>query len=828
MGQDPACVVSYFRSGWRTVSAMQASPRKGLLAALFIVAAILPNIVQAEKEVPTVIEMTGTVKVQAVKRFGINMGSDSYYMGAMMKKRAVRNFEGTSYRQCHSGPPAGLEPEGFFSFAQVSEKRGWRKLLEGADATILSGPLKGTKVKIKEVIEKEGEQYGKKAMMTYFVFDRRLDIPPEQLKVSSQGLLVEKPMLDEGAVGPIGTYWASDNISAAPGDVPPGSFGSTALLLDAARAQQKPQTGAMEAFLRLPTGYQRFWDANGTWNVQFWAKSPGVPVQLVVKTDGMGDDKTVEISGAWKKFELKIPVDKVPEPADAKQNPHLTFTLLAKDGKVLLDDIEIWKDGDTNPTPFLDDYVNLLKELNPGILRRLTMGGNTMENFLKPPVRAFAFQNNLFADPGTYGNGPERLSFGLFEGLSLCEFLGSEAWFCVPGTLRTEEMDVLMEFLGGPVETPGGKLRTELGHPAPWTDSVKEIHIEIGNEAWNTALGFLVGGYNGPDYWQDLFARGKASAYYKPTIIFHAAGQNVAAGMSRRILKETPAADRYAIAVYMVHGLDPEDLPDIDTEDKMFRWLFAQPLQTIFAKGLPEQVGVSKETGVEFSQYEVNHHITGGKAPLEPRNTMVASIGGAVSITNAMLLMLRECGIRSQCFFTLQQLAYDAHGVGPVRLWGANLSQRPGMVRYRPTGLAQILANKVLGGDLVETVQSGACPTFEATGRFPGAKSKDEHITVEHPAIWSYGFVDGTRRALILVNLDTQASRPVELKFPGAVVQGTAKQWVLSSGKITDNNEFEVGEPQVALREEPLPDLANGKQLTLAPFSIRAIQWESK
>lgn len=774
----------------------------------------------------TQIEITDTRKVNDVIRFGINLGGDSYYSGAMMKKRVSRNFEGTSYRQCYAGPPAGLEPEGFFAYAQVSEKRGWRKLLQGADATILSGPLKGTQVKIKEVIDKEGEQYGKKATMTYFVFDRKVEIPPEQLKISSQGLLVEMPLVDEGLVGPVGTFWASDNLSAAAGDVPPGSFGSTALLLDGSKIQQKPKPGTAEAFMRFPTNYQRFGDTNGQWNVNFWAKSRSGAAPLIIRTDGMGEDQTVEVSPEWKKFAVKVPVDKVPEPEGAGKDPHLTFTFVAKDAAVLIDDVEIWKEGDQNPTPFLDDFVHALEELRPGVIRRLTMGGNTMENFLKPPLRAFAFQNNLFADPGTYGNGPERLAFGLYEGLSLCEYLGSEAWFCVPGTLHTEEMDILMEFLAGPVETPGGKLRAELGHPVPWTDSIKKIHIEIGNEAWNSAVGFLAGGYNGPDYWQDLFARAKASPHYRPNVLFHAAGQNVAAEMSRRILKETPAADRYAIAAYMVHGLDPEDLPDIDTNDKMFKWLFAHPLQTILVKGLPQQMQVSKETGVEFSQYEINHHITGGKAPLEPRNTMVTSIGGAVSITNAMLLMLRECGIRTQCFFTFQQIAYDAGGVGPVRLWGANLSQRAGMIRYRPTGLAQIVVNKVLGGDLLETVQTGANPTFQAVGRFPGGKTKEEHLSVEHPVIWSYAFAEGNRRALILVNLDTTSAHEVALKFSEKPAASSATQWVLASDNITDNNEFESGDPKVRIREDKIPEFSTGKTLKLEPFSLRAIEWD--
>jgi hypothetical protein len=260
----------------------------------------------------------------------------------------------------------------------------------------------------------------------------------------------------------------------------------------------------------------------------------------------------------------------------------------------------------------------------------------------------------------------------------------------------------------------------------------------------------------------------------------------------------------------------------------MFRWLFAYPLQTVFAQGMPEQMEVSRQTGMEFSQYEFNYHITGGKAPLEPRNTMVTSIGGAVGITNAMLLMLKECHIRTQCFFTFQQILYDASGVGPVRLWGVNLSQRSGQPRYRPAGLALTAVNNVIGGNLVETVQSGANPTFEASGILPGGKTKEEIIDVEHPVIWSYAFVDGKRRGLILVNLDTQSARPVELKFQGRVIPKSAKQWVLSSAKITDNNEFEMGSPQVVLREEALADLVSGKQLNLEPFSLRAISWDAE
>lgn len=181
--------------------------------------------------------------------------------------------------------------------------------------------------------------------------------------------------------------------------------------------------------------------------------------------------------------------------------------------------------------------------------------------------------------------------------------------------------------------------------------------------------------------------------------------------------------------------------------------------------------------------------------------------------------------MRSQCFFTFQQQYYDAAGVGPVKLWGVNLSQRAGQTRFRPSGLALKAVNNVMGGDLVETSHSGANPTFHASGRLPGSKTKGEIMDVDHPVIWSYGFVDGKHRGLVLVNLDTQSRRNVELKFSGKVVPNSARQWVLSSGKITDNNEFESGDPKVVLREESVPAHVSGGRLALEPFSLHALSW---
>ena len=50
-------------------------------------------------------------------------------------------------------------------------------------------------------------------------------------------------------------------------------------------------------------------------------------------------------------------------------------------------------------------------------------------------------------------------------------------------------------------------------------------------------------------------------------------------------------------------------------------------------------VELTEKAGIGLSIYEVNHHTTRGNAPLEPRNKIVASIGGGINVANNMLMM---------------------------------------------------------------------------------------------------------------------------------------------------------------------------------------------
>jgi len=758
-----------------------------------------------------VVRITDRVLVEDCTRLGLNIGGDTYYSGAvLMKKRACFNFEGTSYRQCHYG--AVQDGRGLVSWCPVFED--WRRILIGGRYTILSGPAKGATGVIKDITTRKVERRGRVLDKPYFVFDRT--VPPSPPET---GLLVERMRLRDGQFRRLDGYWTSKDNRISIGDVPPESFGCAAVVLDGEKER---------AHLRFATHYQRYGETNGLWHVRFWAKVKSGAPRLTVSCDrGYGESKSVELASDWRKYELRLLADKVPEPKDPKDNkPFLLFIFEVVGGEVLLDDVEIWMEGDENPTAFRDDLVRTLKKFNPGVLRSLQMGGNTLDNCLAPPIRAYSFTSNPWHKVSPYAKHNKK-SYSLHQFYELCEYIGCEPWYCLPGTLSYEEMKHFMEYLGAPADVGYGKLRAELGHPKPWTEVFRHIHIEFGNEAWNGIAPYLCGGFNGKDYWKDLIAIGKSSPYYRKNIVFHAGGQAANPWLNQRILENVPNADRLALAPYVLQFFTKEDARAFDTDDKLFRWVFATPIYRSCDERGAMFVNYqnAKKAGKEISVYEVNHHITRGDGPLEPRNRIVTSIGGGINIANTMLLIMKEHGARTQCLFSLAQHHYNAKGVGAVRLWGTVLTMRKGRERYRPTFLACALANKVIRGDMLETVHSGANPTFSATGVF--SKRRGRETLRDLPVLWSYAFSDGDNRGIILINLDTSKAHLVELRFDGGVMGGSARTWLLTADDIAANNEFECAEPRVKTMEETITGFGSGKRVIVPPFSMRVISWRA-
>jgi hypothetical protein len=782
-----------------------------IIRILHAVVAVLLLVTGAQAALTT-IELTDAVLVSNTLRFGVNLGGDTYYSGtAYMKQRDMVNFEGTSYRQCHLGT---LFEDGFateWSTTNGMVLNGWNPLLISGGYVIISGPAYGTTGIIAGISSRFIRLYNNVSnTQPFFVFDNPITLPGHT-PIEDAGLLVEQLAVNQGSIQRAPTYWLStNNCFLQQGDVPPGSFGYTACRMNGASG---------DAIMRMSTSYQRYANNNGVWTSAFWAKKvSGAPtLKVAIESSSYGGSVTITPTTDWQKYEVALTISGVPE-----TSAHPLFKYTVQGGVALADDFAVWKIGEQNPTDFRDDFIAILTNYNPGILRNLQMGGNTVSNTIQPPLHSYACMNAVYDKVGPTVSH-DLQSYGIHQFYTLCEYIGAEPWFTLPGTMRAEEMSQFMEYLGGPSNVGMGALRAALGHPAPWTKTLRRIHVEFGNEAWNTALGFLAGGYNGPNYWSNFIEIAKASLYYTNSVLLYTAGQNFSSSMARDILRNAPRSDRYAIAPYILHALYNNDLLINDTQDKLFRWLFAYPLQTTFVDGMPQQYGVMTNTGVEFAVYEVNHHITGGNAPLGVVNTITPSLGAGVSVANTMLALLKTYKMRNQCFFTLVQESFNSSDLGgDVKLWGGVLSLRQDRPQWRPTGLAQLVVNKALGGDLVATRHGGDNPTFTATGSFSGFNDPQ---TVTYPVLHSYAFRDGMRRALILCSLDVATAQPVTLRLPEKPLGLTAQSWLLTSNSITNNNENAGAPTNVVVHQLTHAAFADGYALLVPPFSLQAFVW---
>ncbi len=805
---------------------------------------------------PTEIRITDTVRQRDVIPLGINIsqtGGGSPWGVRTDKAYFCENFEGTVYRQAHQGV---LHPEGFMTqyFSKDGYGKWWPKLgmeavVIGAKVLVLSGPAKGEQRTVTGFDFVDHDLYGNGQVKAYMrlLFDRPVELPAGK-PIPRMGLLLERDnSATEGCTGQVPGYWMSTNVRPVQGDVSPASIGCSALLLDTTAEQTKTDgktgavtgTGTFDAFYKVGIGSNRYIDQNGTWIVRLKAKAldPGATLTVSV-----GDFKgvapiPVPVTDAWQEHEVRPVVAGRDVGAGTLSTMHIQFT--AKGGRVLLDDLVCTKDvAYANPTIFNDEFVDALRFLKPGIIRQLMMGG-TMEERLSPQVESVRSTNDV-----TKPVGPISLrkscSWSLPDVYNLAEHLGAEAWVSIPGTLYPEDVDLFMEYIGGPAGTKGGDLRIRHGHPKPYTETLKKIHVEPGNEAWNTMFGFIAGGYNGPDYWEGIFTRIKASPHYRETIVCHAAGQNYSSGMSDEILGWTPSADRYAIAPYQIHQLEKSDLETFRTLEDFARYCTLYPMMSCEFPGMKRQMAVSKKHGKEFSVYEVNWHMTGGDVepnnatPKHPEvrgmvNAFIPTVPGATAHFNHMLRLLRDFGIKSQCHFTFSGDYFN------VKLWGAVLNMAKGQERHRPAGLALAMVNACMRGDLVETVHATDEPTVTATGAWPGAKKVKipgqprpvaEKTEATRPCLYSYAFKDGTARSLVLINLDLTQAHEVQLAFPGGAQN--ARSSLLAPRHWSDTNEYDQGDGsiQVAIQDVDLKDFRSGAVLSLPPASLQTIAWE--
>jgi len=327
----------------------------------------------------------------------------------------------------------------------------------------------------------------------------------------------------------------------------------------------------------------------------------------------------------------------------------------------------------------------------------------TLENMIQPS--SSFFKHDWSAKQKETGPRVRHLSYfmPLHDLYALCAETGNEPWYILPGIMKPEELAHFIEYLAAPADVGWGKIRAANGQVEPWTDVLKEIHLEIGNETWN--LMFWGANCSGPDYWSDLIEAAHSSPYWKDNISI-ILNQRYLSKEFAHVTKIHPKADAYDFAPYVIHEIKIDHTEFLDNDEKLFRWVFGEGIR--YARAHHKDSVAARANGGEFKIYEINHHLRYGYAPVDFCQKFQSSVGGGVNIASTMLLHLKENEAKTQCLFKL--LGGGVNKEKDQGVWGTVFSIREDQRMYHPIFQAVSVMNKALGGDLLETIQEDVAP----------------------------------------------------------------------------------------------------------------------
>ena len=751
----------------------------------------------ASGQTATNIQVTSAVQQSSVKRLGINLGDQSYWdSGQLLKNLVFKNpgFEAGKYRSimicqavtassCTDDNQWSPQPTGFWT---------------GATYSLLSGGAVGTTGTVVSSTKNPSSCSGCGQIIQ---FDKNVNAAVGDYFVMTQSF----------PGGADAGWW--DNVSGGGAlssettDISPNSPGKQALLMSASASGQ---SASVAQYFDNENGLS-FIQMNGAFEVTFRAKGVGGSNKLGVNVarlmpSGVANylSQTVTLTNAWQDYTLTFTAN---ETGSASGTAQLVFS--ASGSSVELDDVSMDQTNSSasNPSAFRDDVVNTLKELNPGSLRMMAAGaalGSDLPNQLQVPGARY---REGFSTGST---SKDVIAYGIHEFLQLCETINADPWITIPTATTPTEMSDFIQYLTGTGSDQWSALRIARGQSAPWTSVFNKIHIEFGNETWNGSFRGESMNYNAyPQLANKIFgAARQTSGYTASKFDLVLDGMAASPGYNGVLLKTSTQHDSIDIAPYLLYSANNE------AQSTMFGALFAEPEVFNSAGGEVYQNMVTAKaapTPTYVNVYETNLGTMIGGITEAQLNQLAPSIGGGLAHTDHMLQMMRN-GVQYQNAFSLPQFNYQRSDGSLVRLWGTVVDMGT-TNRRRPQFLTQALANSVVGGNMLQTVQTGANPTWNQP------LSSDNIVLNGAHYIQSFAFQNGSTVGTIVFNLSQTAALPVTFSGPNAP-SGTVQVSQITSANITDNNETA---DTVQTTTKTLSGFNPATGLSLPPFSMTVI-----
>jgi len=373
-----------------------------------------------------------------------------------------------------------------------------------------------------------------------------------------------------------------------------------------------------------------------------------------------------------------------------------------------------------------------------------------------------------------------------------------------------------------------GKLRANLGHPKPWTDTFKQITIEYGNEAWNTLQAFLASGSDGRGYWHDLTEAAHGSPYYTSNISMTIGGQAASKTTAQELMFEfNTNADAYCTAPYVMDSYYKNDLTVLTNVAQEFAYFLAFPIWKTTEWFALRQGPLLNSPNFEYKFYEYNYHTTHGETKNPEVAERVARFNGSrahgISLINFSLFSLKEYGVNRQCLFKATK-----DGVPKVKLWCLIPDFRKESLRARPVWWAFQAVNQVRHGALVETIHS-IDPSVTVYGNFSRKSPRpDRYKEKTYSAVYSYAFKEGNTNGLVLINYDLKNSQTIKLALNGSVLNREATCTELASDSYVDHNDDPDFPNKVRLETTTIQDFQSGAIVELPVCGMKVLQWISE
>ncbi len=738
----------------------------------------------------TDLRMTRQVILPGVTRLGINLGDQDYYdSGQMLKNLLYRNpaFAGMNYRtifHCQYGGPARcVDTRGGINFPA--------HFWDGAAYTVLEGSAAGRRGTV-TAAGPAGDGYA-----------LALDSEASDPIGAGDWLAAEKQFPGDPTAGWWPTVRSGGQLEADRDDLPPNQPGRQALRMVATGASAVAQ---VNSYFDSSAG-MTFVPLRGRYRLSFWAKGLTASTVLHVHVGRLAPglryylNEDVRLSPQWKLYSEEFSAEEVNLPPAPVETG---FYVMG--GSLLLDDVALERvDSDpANQTVFRDQVVETLKELHPGVLRMMASYagiGSTIGNLLAPPLA------RLRSGYRGWYSRVEDIPVGIPEFLELCREIGAEPWIVVPTAMSLGETRTLAQYLAGGPRTQGGALRAAGGQQAPWTQVFRTIHIELGNETWNS--GFQGESMEDPSAYgrraNEVFTAFRAAAGAAAGQFDLVVGtQAVNPGRNAALLAAAPEANSLAIAPYLMYSVT-----QWANDGQLYGPLLAQP-EEMSRTGIVAQTQASAG-GRQLAVYEVNLHTTEGDPPQAVLDRFTPSAAAGIAVAGHMLRMMRDHGIRDQMLFSLPQYEFKRADGKLVRLWGS-VVEMGANGRKRPQFIAESLANRVIRGNLVRVDVSGQNPTRNQPLGNDGVELNGVH------EIDAYGFEDGRWRGLIVFNYGLHQSRQIRVEAPGLNSHSSIGVARMVSPGPGATNEQTV---QVKIEEQRM----TGTKLVLAPCSMAVLQW---